>query len=350
LRRILVALVSSEPASGAMSMKKFIRQEYLESPSAQFEHYDTARPFRHLVLDDFFEPEYAESLLAEFPVFDVAKAMNENGEIGAKCVHDNLPELGAPYQSLDEYIQSREFLGWLERVTGIDELVYDPDYFGGGTHENRHGQDLDPHVDFNKHPKTGLHRRLNLIVYLNREWRDDWGGAIELHKNPRLPPAQNEIEYVQPKFNRAVVFETTHWSWHGFERINLPEGDDDRRSRKSVALYFYSKTRPTEEQTKPHSTIYVDRPLPDNIQPGTTLSEEDYQRISILTARRDQHLKRLYDYISDLSAQNEELIAQRERADSFTAAVSDKDTDKESTKRPAPGRRVRHWLARKLLG
>ncbi|TQE99014.1 MAG: 2OG-Fe(II) oxygenase [Spiribacter salinus] len=124
---------------------------------------------------------------------------------------------------LDEYIQTREFLGWLERMTGIDELFYDPDYFGGGTHENRHGQDLDPHVDFNKYPKTGLHRRLNLIIYLNREWHDEWGGAIEFHKEPRLPPEQNEIEYVQPKFNRAVLFETTHWSWHGFER-NQPAG------------------------------------------------------------------------------------------------------------------------------
>src|SRR6056297_3983751 len=331
-------------------MDSLIRQHYLSDPSALHAEFDSATPFRHLVMDDFFTVDFADELLHAFPPFDHQKAMNEDGKVGAKCVHEQLGELGEPYQRLDRAIQTREFLNWLGRLTGIEDLRYDPHYFGGGTHENCHGQDLDPHVDFNKHPKTGLHRRLNLIVYLNREWRDDWGGAIELHKNPRLPPAQNEIEYVQPKFNRAVVFETTHWSWHGFERINLPEGDDDRRSRKSVALYFYSKTRPTEEQTKPHSTIYVDRPLPDNIQPGTTLSEEDYQRISILTARRDQHLKRLYDYISDLSAQNEELIAQRERADSFTAAVSDKDTDKESTKRPAPGRRVRHWLARKLLG
>jgi len=327
-----------------MTMSKLIRDEYLEAPSDQYKRYDEAQPFRHLVLDDFFESAYAEWLLDEFPAFDVQKAMNENGEIGAKCVHDNLPELGKPYRALDEYIQSREFLGWLERVTGIDELVYDPDYFGGGTHENRHGQDLDPHVDFNKHPKTGLHRRLNLIVYLNREWDDDWGGAIEFHKNPRLPPEENEIEYVQPRFNRAVLFETTHWSWHGFERINLPEGDDDPRSRKSVALYFYSKTRPPEEQTKPHSTIYVERPLPDAIKPGTTLSDEDYQSIRILLARRDQHLQRLYSNISDLSAHNEDLIAQRDRAMEMIREIDGSDK-----KDPTLVRRMRRWLARKLL-
>lgn len=289
-------------------MRNFIRQEYLESPSLQFERYDSAKPFRHLVLDDFFEAECVESLLDQFPAFDVEKAINESGEVGAKCVHENLPQLGPAYRALDQHIQSREFLDWLGRVTGIDDLVYDPEYFGGGTHENRHGQDLDPHVDFNKHPKTGLHRRLNLIVYLNREWKDDWGGAIEFHSNPRMPPEQNEVEYVQPKFNRAVLFETTHWSWHGFERINLPEGDDDARSRKSLALYFYSKSRPPEEITKPHSTIYVDRRLPSHIRPGITLVDEDYQRIQILLERRDQHVRRLYDELSDLYAQNEDLL------------------------------------------
>ena len=324
---------------------RLIAEAYLAAPVRYFEHYNNAQPFRHLVMDEFFEPGFAESLIEEFPAFDVEKAMNENGEIGAKCVHDNLPSLGKAYRELDKYIQSPEFLGWLQRVTGIDELIYDPYYFGGGTHENRHGQDLDPHVDFNKHPKTGLHRRLNLIVYLNERWDDDWGGAIEFHKNPRLPPEENEIQYVQPKFNRAVLFETTHWSWHGFERINLPEGDDDPRSRKSVALYFYSKTRPPEEQTKPHSTIYVERPLPVHIQPGNTLNHEDYQRIRILLARRDQHLQRLYNNISDLNAHNEDLIAQRERAFEMMREL----TGDEGSERPTLVRRARRWLARKLL-
>ncbi len=335
-------------------MPNLIRDEYFEAPATRFKRYDKAKPFRHLVLDDFFEPDYAESLLEEFPAFDVEKAMNENGEIGAKCVHDNLPKLGKPYRALDEYIQSREFLGWLERLTGIDELVYDPDYFGGGTHENRHGQDLDPHVDFNKHPKTGLHRRLNLIVYLNREWDDEWGGAIEFHKDPRLPPEQNEIEYVQPKFNRAVLFETTHWSWHGFERINLPEGDDDQRSRKSVALYFYSKTRPPEEQTKPHSTIYVERPLPEHIKAGTELSETDYQQLCGLLSRRDRHLQRLYDNIADQSAHIEDLIAQRDRAmemvEELRQAKSSQGPGPVTEPGDAPRGRLRRWISRKLNG
>lgn len=338
--------MQTEPAQP--SARNLIAAEYLSNPAGYFERYDTARPFRHLVLEDFFEPEYARSLLEEFPAFDTNRAMNENGEVGAKCVHDNLRELGVPYRALDEYIQSRGFLGWLERITGIDELVYDPDYFGGGTHDNRHGQDLDPHVDFNKHPKTGLHRRLNLIVYLNEQWDADWGGAIEFHSDPRRPPEENEIEYVQPKFNRAVLFETTHWSWHGFERIDLPEGDDDPRSRKSVALYFYSKTRPPEEQTKPHSTIYVERPLPEHIQPGTELSEADYQQIRGLLGRRDQHLQRLYNNIADQSAHIEDLIAQRDKAMEMVEEFGQVEAAPDP--QPSSQGRIRRWISRKLNG
>ena len=295
-----------------MRLDAMIADRVLDSADEYAAEYATARPFRYLVVDDFFQQEFCDRLSAAFPPFDERLAMNENGEVGAKCTHEDLPKLGGPWAAVDRMIQSQAFLGWLGQVTGIDELLYDPHYFGGGTHENRHGQDLDPHVDFNKHPVTGWHRRLNLIVYLNEEWDPAWGGAIEFHKDPRLPIDQNEIKLVQPLMNRAVLFETTHWSWHGFERINLPEGDADPRSRKSLALYFYSKQRPREEQVKPHSTIYVERPLPAHIQPGLTLSDADHADIVRLLARRDQHLQRLYGYISDLNQQLEDARGSRQ--------------------------------------
>jgi hypothetical protein len=284
---------------------KLVSNHLISGQAELAAEFQQATPFRHLVMESFFEPEFAEALRRTFPAFDDRLARNENGEIGGKCTHEDLTVLGDEWRAVDRLIQTPEFLGWLGRVTGIDELLYDPHYFGGGTHENRHGQDLDPHVDFNRHPITGWHRRLNLIVYLNPEWRPEWGGAIEFHKNPRLPVGENQICMVQPAFNRAVLFETTHWSWHGFERIDLPDGDADARSRKSLALYFYSKTRPDEEVVDPHSTIYVDRPLPERIQPGMTLSEEDHAEIVRLMARRDQHLERLYRTVSSLSAQLE---------------------------------------------
>ena len=287
-------------------VKPIIAESVLQSTDRLAEGYQTALPFRHLVIDDFFQPEFCARLVKDFPPFNERLAMNEDGKVGAKCTHEHLTELGEPWREVDRMIQSRPFLDWLGQVAGIEQLLYDPHYFGGGTHENRHGQDLDPHVDFNRHPVTGWHRRLNLIVYLNEHWDSAWGGAIEFHSDPRLPPDQNQIRLVQPLMNRAVVFETTHWSWHGFERINLPLGDQDPRSRKSVALYFYSLDRPPEEQVKPHSTIYVERPLPAQIQPGVMLSEADHAEILRLLGRRDQHLQRLYGYIADLNQQLED--------------------------------------------
>ena len=279
----------------------------LEATPALSARFNNALPFRHIVIDDFFKPSFCQSLLDSFPSFNPKHARDENGNIGRKATIDDIRKLGPTYKTLDTVIKSPVFLQWLGQVTGIDSLLYDPDYFGGGTHENRHGQDLDPHVDFNKHPLTGHHRRLNLIVYLNHEWNKEWGGNLELHKDPRLDSLQNEVKTIMPLFNRCVIFETTFWSWHGFEGIKLPQGDDDERSRKSVALYFYSKERPETEQTKPHSTIYVERPLPEHIKAGVTLSEDDYQHIKVLLARRDQHLQRLYNNISQLSAHVEGL-------------------------------------------
>jgi Rps23 Pro-64 3,4-dihydroxylase Tpa1-like proline 4-hydroxylase len=97
-------------------------------------------------------------------------------------------------------------------------------------------------------------------VYLNHEWDDAWGGSLELHSDPHAD--DDTITRVTPLFNRAVIFETTEWSWHGFSRISLPEAKREL-SRKSIALYFYTQERPQEELADTHSTIYVDRPLPE---------------------------------------------------------------------------------------
>ncbi|MDN5925245.1 MAG: 2OG-Fe(II) oxygenase, partial [Xanthomonadales bacterium] len=193
-----------------------------------------AKPFRHVVIDDFFTPQVATSLLEHFPAFERGNAMTENGTLGHKSTVEQIRELGPVYAALDDAIQSPAFLTSIERITGIPELLYDPYYFGGGTHENRTGQDLDPHIDFNRHPAERWHRRLNLIVYLNHEWHDTWGGSLELHSDPHV--AEDQVSLVTPLFNRAVIFETTEDSWHGFSRIQLPQDKADW-SRKSIALY-----------------------------------------------------------------------------------------------------------------
>lgn len=256
------------------------------------------QPFKHVVIDDFFSENFCQSILDDFPDFDEKLATDENGNIGGKAVHEHVSDLSDHYKQLDIMVQSKEFLNLVEKFTDIKGLKYDPHYFGGGTHNNLHGQDLDPHVDFTHHPISGHHRRMNLIVYLNKEWKKEWGGNIELHKNPRLDPVHDDIISVEPLFNRAVIFETNNISWHGFPRINLPD-DKKNLSRKSFALYYYTDNR--DEPIKPHSTIYVERHLPERIQSGTTLTDIDYQEIKTLFARRDQHLERLYSYITNMT-------------------------------------------------
>jgi hypothetical protein len=259
-------------------------------------------PFRHVVIEDFFAADYARELLATFPAFERGNARNEVGDTGGKSTVERIRRLGPAWATLDELVRSPPFLGLVGRITGIPDLLYDPYYFGGGTHENRAGQELDPHVDFNRHPLENWHRRLNLIVYLNPHWEDAWGGALELHGDPRSP--DDRVIGIRPSFNRCVIFETTERSWHGFRRIVLPAEHADV-TRRSVALYFYTRERPADELADPHSTIYVDRLLPDRFRAGRVLDEADVCELHTLLARRDQHNQRLYRDITRLAAELE---------------------------------------------
>ena len=248
-----------------------------------------AEPFRHVAIDGFFEPDFAESLLGDFPAFNPQVAISESGAVGGKAVNTKIREIGPSYDDLDRIIRSQPFLDFITEVSGIPDLLLDSRMHGGGTHENLHGQDLDPHVDFNYDEARQLHRRLNLIVYLNHDWKEEWGGALEIHSNPRRPD-QNQITVINPLFNRAVLFETNEYSWHGFPKINLPP-EERHRSRKSISIYLYTKTRPAEEIAPDHATFYVQRPLPERFQAGYVLTEEDKTDLLIQLTRRDRWIE-----------------------------------------------------------
>jgi hypothetical protein len=247
--------------------------------------FQEARPFRHVMIDGFLERSVCENLLRDFPSFDRKKAVNELGEIGRKAVFESVASVSPFYRDFYRYINSKPFLDAVSELTGIPDLIADETLFGGGTHENLDGQALDVHIDFNIDERRMLHRRLNLLVYLNPEWEVEWGGSIELHSDPKRPEV-NEVAKFLPLFNRAVIFETNEYSWHGFETVSLPAGKK-HLSRKSFSIYLYTKDRPKEEVVAPHGTFYWPRPLPEHIQAGTTLSEADMRAIRAALGQRE---------------------------------------------------------------
>lgn len=254
-----------------------------------------AAPFRHVVIDGFLEDAFARRLLEQFPGFEQGDFLGEDGRPGGKSTCERIRALGDGYAALDDMVRSPEFLRLLGEITGIDGLLYDPSYLGGGTHDNRHDAVLQAHVDFNFHPLRRWRRRLNLIVYLNQDWQDDWGGALELFRDPARAPEHA----IAPAFNRCVIFETHDHSWHGFSRIALPEDRRDRE-RRSVALYFYTPAVEADRALAAHSTVYVDHPLPDRLRAGHVLDEADVEELHRLLGDRDNRIAMQYREISRL--------------------------------------------------
>lgn len=264
------------------------------------EEFRDAVPFRHVVIDDFFDPELCRRLLCDFPNFEERYALNEMNEVGGKAVRMDVRDISDTYRGLDQYLQTPEFLDFVSTLTGIPDLLYDPEYVGGGTHENQDGQGLDQHVDFNFHPGTRWHRRLNLIVYLNPEWEDTWGGNLQLQADPWK--AETHGPSIAPLFNRAVVFETTERSWHGFSTIRLPK-DKKTISRKSFAIYLYTKQRPQEETAVSHATVYVPDGMPTDLKSGAVLGETQFADLYQRFERVFGQLKFLYDREKQFAAQ-----------------------------------------------
>jgi hypothetical protein len=270
-------------------MKHLIADAVLEEADGIRSRFVAARPFKHACIEDFLDPHWAETLLRDFPAFDPAKAVDEFGKVGRKAVRTDLREISDAYRQFYDYISSPEFLEAMSAMTGIPELRFDQQMYGGGTHENLEGQALDAHVDFNYDQRRQLHRRINLLVYLNKEWDMAWGGAIQLHSDPR-DWEHDRVETFNCNFNRCVIFETNEHSWHGFKRIALPAGRHGL-TRKCISIYLYTRERPAEEIVPVHGTFYVQQALPEQLVPGRMLVEADIQELKRLLDERDEWIR-----------------------------------------------------------
>jgi hypothetical protein len=198
-------------------------------------------------MDDFLPTDIAEAILRAYPtpdkVWDGTTYVHQQKKF---TLAKNLPPACQDFFDLSA---SPEFLEIISRITGIQNLIPDAELFGAGLHQTVSGGYLDVHVDFNLHPTTGLHRRCNLIVYLNKAWKREYEGYIEL-----WDMSQNRcIELVAPMFNRGVLFETNEVSYHGHPKpLRTPMGV----SRKSLAVYYYTLDRNVSELAPERNTLY----------------------------------------------------------------------------------------------
>ncbi len=210
------------------------------------------KPFPHILLENFLDPETASAMAQEFP--------QPTSDAWTQYKHANENKLGMPKRELfpstigsvvDE-LNSPEFVAWISRLTEIPNLTADPMLEGGGLHQSGPGGYLNVHTDFSMHHfHTNWRRRVNLILYLNEGWREEWGGSLELWEKDM---ARCAARY-PPALNHALIFTTDERSLHGFpDPLKCPSG----KSRKSLALYYYTIQ---EHQKAPvHSTNYHARP------------------------------------------------------------------------------------------
>jgi hypothetical protein len=231
----------------------FDRSALLEVARARASAYRSAAPFAHAVIDDFFPPEVLERVLEEFPSPRTEGWERYDDPLQKKLGSRDEERLGASTRLLMHELNSAPFIQFLETLTGIEALVPDPWLEGGGLHQIERGGMLKVHVDFNKHTLSKLDRRINVLVYLNKEWDERWGGHLELWDREMTRAAQR----IAPIFNRMVVFDTTDFANHGHpDPLACPED----RQRRSLALYYYSNGRPAHEVAASHTTVFKRRP------------------------------------------------------------------------------------------
>lgn len=230
-----------------------------EKARARSQEYHANQPYPHIVLDDFLPPSVAQEAIDCFPGPRDLSWQDFNDPQQIKLAYAHAASMPAPLREILQFANSTPMLEFLEQLTGIPNLIADPHLLGGGLHQIKRGGHLDVHADFNKHTYFQLDRRLNLLIYLNQDWPEEYGGHFELWDREMT----HCVKKVLPIFNRCTIFSTTDYSYHGHpDPLTCPAD----RSRKSLALYYYTNGRPEDEVSEAHSTLFRQRP--EDIQPS----------------------------------------------------------------------------------
>jgi len=214
------------------------------------EAYQSGQPYPHICIDNFLPPDTLDHVREDLKALPEAESGFARAQENLKTSYnpDRLPEFS---RKLFQSLNSRHFLMFLEEMTGISGLIPDPYFIGAGIHRVGNGGHLDIHADFNLHKPMMLERRLNVLIYLNPDWQEDWGGSFEIWDKAMT----GKVKSFTPLFNRMVCFSTASDTFHGNPGVvNNPNGDP----RLSIAMYYYTAT--WGPHRKAHSTLFKPRP------------------------------------------------------------------------------------------
>ena len=204
--------------------------------------YLNSKPYPHLVVKNFFDKNFLNKILNEFPdLSKIRTSTNYNNKNEVKFANNNRRIFKKNTKTLFKYMNSAQFLSFLQKISSIREKVLpDSTLNGGGLHEIKREGVLKVHTDFNKHPTKKLDRRINVLIYLNKNWKKTYGGQLELWNKDM----KKCIKKVLPTFNTMVIFSTNDFTNHGHpNNLKCPK----TTSRKSIATYYFSKGRPKNE-------------------------------------------------------------------------------------------------------
>lgn len=229
---------------------------------AKKNNFFNTKPYKHIVVDNFFNSKIADDALKAFSIinekdWDVSNDKDIEIKMRSKWISEfDIPESILPCVRI---LNSSIFLDCLSNIFDIKGVLMDPYFSGGGLNITPKDGLLDVHVDGNFHDKTGMHRRLNAILYLNKGWEKKWKGELGLYDRS----GERCLKKIEPIFNRLFIFQTDDYSFHGLpDPIEFPRGE----YRKSLILYYYTVGSRTESEKiteKPHSALWKKRGLKD---------------------------------------------------------------------------------------
>ena len=195
--------------------------------------YAAAKPYPHLVLDNLFDPALLDRLVAEFPKAQGRDWLVWDTSHELKTTSRGIDGLSIFTQMFCLWLNSSDVIKAIEPIVGMENLVGDPLFHGAGLHEMYRDGWLEMHADYTRHFSLPLMRRINILIYLNRDWDESWGGELALQDNQNK---QDRISY-PPHFNRTIIFPTTAKTFHGAPNtLTCPLN----RSRKLLSIYYWT--------------------------------------------------------------------------------------------------------------